>query len=312
MKFSVVTPVYNREDCIGRCIESVLKQEGDFEVEHLIGYDKSTDGTLRVIENYTGDDRLRLLVLPEHGGINKARNSCIKKATGDYVIILDSDDWFIDNALQKIAQTIKSKSEYKYFMFAQNDRIPYYKQNPKLCQEYNELTYYDFLTKSVSGDFTHVINTPIIRDNPFDEEVNSYEGIYFLRFYKSCGKMLFHNTLVVERERNREDNATQSTIRRSDTVIKREIKANLQYFEWFSDDLLTCNAQAIIEKSAQRLLTDTLMVGDKEGRKKAIDILDNFNIPVSAMNVFLMNTSTGSLYKHALWQFNKLQATIKK
>ena len=49
-KFSIITPVYNRADCIIRCMNSVTRQNG--EIEHWIVDDGSTDGTLQVIQEY--------------------------------------------------------------------------------------------------------------------------------------------------------------------------------------------------------------------------------------------------------------------
>lgn len=59
----------------------------------------------------------------ENKGTNAARNAAIMTATGDYCIILDSDDYFDDNALLTINQTVISHPEYKHFMFAPDDVI---------------------------------------------------------------------------------------------------------------------------------------------------------------------------------------------
>ena len=51
MKISIITPVYNREDCISRCIESVAAQSE--RVEHWIINDGSTDATLSIVQQFT-------------------------------------------------------------------------------------------------------------------------------------------------------------------------------------------------------------------------------------------------------------------
>ena len=72
-------------------------------------------------------------------------------ATGDYCIILDSDDYFDDTALLTINQTVISHSEYKHFMFAPDD-VDYNKSPLAGCKE-KELTYVDFLSGKIATGF---------------------------------------------------------------------------------------------------------------------------------------------------------------
>lgn len=87
--FSVVIPVYNREDSIRRCIDSVLEQRfGLFEV--VVVDDGSTDGTGQVLRSYS-DQRVRTF-RQENGGVASARNAGANLARGEYLLFLDSDD----------------------------------------------------------------------------------------------------------------------------------------------------------------------------------------------------------------------------
>lgn len=91
MMFSVVIPAYNREDLIGRTIDSVLAQAyTDYEV--VVVDDGSTDGTPEVLAGY--GDRIRVIT-QENKYEGAARNTGIRHARGDYIVWLDSDDlWF--------------------------------------------------------------------------------------------------------------------------------------------------------------------------------------------------------------------------
>lgn len=91
MKVSIITIVYNRAYCIADCIESVLSQTHK-DIEHIIIDGGSTDGTQKVIEPYL--DRLGYYISEKDEGIFDAYNKGIKRATGDIVGTLNSDDFF--------------------------------------------------------------------------------------------------------------------------------------------------------------------------------------------------------------------------
>ncbi|HEY0794009.1 MAG TPA: glycosyltransferase family 2 protein [Chthoniobacterales bacterium] len=87
MKFSVITPCLNRKAFIGEAIESVLAQQHpDF--EHWIIDAASTDGTLAVLSRYS---HLRVVSEPDRG-VYDGMNKGIQRATGDVIVLLNSDD----------------------------------------------------------------------------------------------------------------------------------------------------------------------------------------------------------------------------
>ena len=100
---SVVVPVYNKQNSIKRCIESVLKQSY-INWELLLIDDGSTDNSAKIIQPYLKDDRIHYYH-KENGGVSSARNMGIRKAKGEWIIFLDSDDYFLPNALNSLLQT---------------------------------------------------------------------------------------------------------------------------------------------------------------------------------------------------------------
>jgi len=90
-KVSVVVPVYNVENYIEKCIESILVQSFK-EFELIIVDDGSTDGSGKLAEKYAYDARVKVLH-KENGGLSDARNHGILEAHGDYICFVDSDDW---------------------------------------------------------------------------------------------------------------------------------------------------------------------------------------------------------------------------
>lgn len=94
MKFSVIVPVYNAEKYLEKCILSVIRQSyRDWEL--ILVDDGSKDTSSQIVDDYAKKDKRVIAVHQENSGPGIARNNGIKKATGDYVIFLDSDD-FID------------------------------------------------------------------------------------------------------------------------------------------------------------------------------------------------------------------------
>ena len=89
-KLSVVIPVYNTEQYLPRCIESLINQTYK-NIEIVIINDGSTDKTDSIIKKYINDSRIKYYNRSNHG-IGKTRNFGIKEATGEYITFIDSDD----------------------------------------------------------------------------------------------------------------------------------------------------------------------------------------------------------------------------
>ena len=103
MKFSVIVPIYNVEQYLPFCIESVLNQSfKDFEL--ILVNDGSTDNSLSVCKKYADKDSRIVVVDQENKWLSGARNSGIKLAKGDYLIFIDGDDAIKQDALFKINQ----------------------------------------------------------------------------------------------------------------------------------------------------------------------------------------------------------------
>ena len=91
-KVSIIIPVYNGENTIKRCLDSVLKQTYD-NLQIIVIDDGSTDDTHNICKAYSKKDERILFLTCENFGVSNARNICLDNATGDYVCFLDSDDY---------------------------------------------------------------------------------------------------------------------------------------------------------------------------------------------------------------------------
>jgi glycosyltransferase involved in cell wall biosynthesis len=118
IKFSVITPTYNRADTglLYDTIRSLQKQyKGDFEYEHIFIDDGSTDETEELITGYAKKDPRIKYIKTQNQGTPKAIRRGIKEATGDFVVILGDDDVFPPKSLYYRTEYIKAHPEIDWF-----------------------------------------------------------------------------------------------------------------------------------------------------------------------------------------------------
>jgi|SRR6056300_1229451 glycosyltransferase involved in cell wall biosynthesis len=105
--YSIVIAVYNRENHIGKAIDSLLIQSFE-NWEAIVVDDGSTDGTIDYINSYKDESRISIVKLDENQGVAIARNKGIERVNGKYLTFLDSDDWFKHNHLESRYEILKN------------------------------------------------------------------------------------------------------------------------------------------------------------------------------------------------------------
>lgn len=115
MKFSVIVPVYKVEGYLEQCVESVLQQTyTDFEL--ILVDDGSPDRCPEMCDDFSQKDTRIKVIHKKNGGLSSARNAGLDIATGDYVVFLDSDDfWNDENALQEVYDKAKFGTDIVIF-----------------------------------------------------------------------------------------------------------------------------------------------------------------------------------------------------
>ena len=109
MRFSIVVPVYNQEDYIVECLESLLSQPADIEI--LLVDDGSTDGTPRICDEYGAKDSRIKVIHSVNGGTSAARNIGAEEAKGEYLIFIDGDDMLADGCLGRVDAALRAKND---------------------------------------------------------------------------------------------------------------------------------------------------------------------------------------------------------
>lgn len=105
-KVSVIIPIYNVEQYLTKCLESVINQTYK-NLEIICVNDCSSDNSYTILEEYfQKDNRIKIIYREKNGGLSAARNSGLDVATGEYIYFIDSDDWigldYIDGMVKAI------------------------------------------------------------------------------------------------------------------------------------------------------------------------------------------------------------------
>ena len=105
-KVSVIIPVYNIESHLEKCLSSITRQTlADLEI--ICVDDGSTDGSQKIMKRYANVDNRFSIITQKNAGPGVARNKGFDYASGEYVIFLDSDDWFEADFLERMVQRAK-------------------------------------------------------------------------------------------------------------------------------------------------------------------------------------------------------------
>lgn len=107
MKISIITPSFNQGAYIRRTIESVIAQRGNFELEYIIIDGGSTDASLEIIRDFAERDQRIFWISEPDRGQTHAINKGLRRAKGDIVAYLNSDDMYKQDALEKVCQAFE-------------------------------------------------------------------------------------------------------------------------------------------------------------------------------------------------------------
>lgn len=180
-KISIITPVYNAEKYIKRCIESVCNQTYT-NIEHIIVNDGSTDATPDICDELARKNNKIKIIHKKNEGVSKARNVGIELATGDYILFADADDWLENSMCEKMLDVaIKTNSDIvmcEYYNFYEKSQFREHIKLEKISNiSFTELIGND--KKNYGGfPWNKLIKTNKIKKK-FNENIHFYENLLF-------------------------------------------------------------------------------------------------------------------------------------
>lgn len=164
-KVSIIVPIYNEEENLKKCIDSLLNQTYK-ELEIILINDGSTDGSKKIIDSYK-DSRI-IAIHKKNSGISDTRNIGIDKSTGDYIMFVDSDDYLELDCIEKLMKIIaEEKSDivmFNYYLETPSKKIDIKlpKIDAKTLKEDENL-----LSKIHLGPCTKIFKKNLIKGNHF-------------------------------------------------------------------------------------------------------------------------------------------------
>lgn len=104
-KVSVIVPVWNAHDYIGKCVDSIINQTYK-NIEILLVDDGSTDDSLQICKEYEKKDERVRVFHKKNGGQGSARNLGLDNCTGEYIGFVDNDDWIFPTMYERLVELI--------------------------------------------------------------------------------------------------------------------------------------------------------------------------------------------------------------
>ena len=193
---SIIVPVYNCEDRIRRCVESIIRQSYK-NIEVLLVDDGSTDESGRICEEYAAADKRVCVFHQKNAGVSAARNKGITLAKGQYIQFVDSDDYIAEDMTERLVESIKQNGtscSICGYVYIQGKQI----HEVQLREHYSIAP--DELESECPGIFgKNILNPPwnklYIReeiDSYFDENLSLGEDLLFnLAYLKKAKKVSF-------------------------------------------------------------------------------------------------------------------------
>ena len=103
-KVSIIVPIYNAENTLHRCIDSILNQDYmDFELLLIDDGSKDTSGV--ICDEYAAKDARVRVIHKENSGVSASRNLALDEAKGEYLQFLDADDWITPNVTRLLVES---------------------------------------------------------------------------------------------------------------------------------------------------------------------------------------------------------------
>lgn len=207
-KVSIVIPVYNVENYIKKSLESIINQTFNLnDMEVIMVDDCSTDGSGIIIDEYASKyDNFKAIHLDENSGAaGKPRNVGIKEASSDFIMFLDSDDYFAENSIERLYNKIILDDELDIVM---GGYVNIYENNENeivLSSEESNETLFEDTKKSVDLiKINPAISAKLFRRSlliknniSFPEGIPGQDLVFVLNSFFNARKVLSLNNFIV-------------------------------------------------------------------------------------------------------------------
>lgn len=232
---SVVVPVYNVQDYIEECLESIVNQVEPFD-EIILVNDGSTDSSPKICEEFCQKYTNWKLINQENQGLSCARNAGIKYATGDYILFVDSDDYIrSDMALTIKKEIINTNLDVLFYSasmqydISQKKGSSFYIRKCELCNRV--MSGQQFLRESfqhnyiVSACLAAYKREFLMMENiVFPKDIYFEDNVFSLNIFLNAKQILcISEQLYIRRIRNGSITTSKLSVKKCEDIIKVQL-----------------------------------------------------------------------------------------
>ncbi len=269
---SVVIPLYNAEDFIGPCVESVLGQTySDWEL--IIVDDGSTDRSAAIADKYAREDsRIRLLHHPQRAnrGVSLTRRRAMDECTGEFIALLDADDVYLPNKLELQVALAVSYPECVVFHsratgidaagedIRGKNPVDAFNKFARTSTRYGFRELGDFLKDNKILNSSALIRGSVLREVPYGfPQLFQYEDWTLWTLLSGCGPFYVQSETLVQ-YRIHDQSATSR-------VAKSELVAAYSYVEFLLSTMALVQDQAVRLRASELLAEHLAIIVAKYG-----------------------------------------------
>lgn len=198
MKISIVVPIYKVELYIKKCIETLIGQTYK-NIEIILVDDGSPDNCGKICDEYSKKDKRITVIHKKNGGLSDARNAGIKIATGEYIMLVDSDDYIELNSCEELEKII-NKTKADIIAFKKTNKFEDgVEQRTEDTEKYKEYTNKEAYIELIYGRnfeitaWSRIYKKDILKNIPFPVGVLSEDFAIAHKLFMASNKIVFYD-----------------------------------------------------------------------------------------------------------------------
>lgn len=200
MRFSIIIPVYNAENTLERCVDSIIKQEY-YDYEIILVNDGSSDSSLDICKSYCRRCNHVRCIDKANGGASSARNAGLNAAQGDYILFVDSDDYVNENYFDVIDSVFceDGLAVFTYDVLKSGGSSKRSIDDGLNQSDLFEKTRYLILSRTINSPYSKIFDRRLIEKNSlrFDARMPVAEDFNFcLAYLMLCKNVSIFNTSI--------------------------------------------------------------------------------------------------------------------
>lgn len=326
VKVSVIMPVYNVENYLRECLDSITNQTLN-DLEIICVNDGSTDNSPEILKEYGEKDKRITIITQSNQGLGAARNNGLKHAAGEYIYFIDSDDYLNHDALQKLYDNaVLNDSDMVLFKFQTVDdfknvhkrKVEFRINEDFENEDFNTLsfTYKDVKRHVLNSAFSACLKlyrSDLIKGFPFPEGINFEDVPVHVKVMLNAERLSFVNEHLYN-YRSNPDSILNATLNSFDIftnidMVESYLKDNGYYTELENEFIFFKIAQILIYLIPER--SEDYFIKAKEEFNK-LTIKNESTLKNYALTGYRLVLSSDSYIDYVIASYEDKISALKK